>query len=203
MRLWDLKSQQAKPIQVLEDAKDSITSLLIADTYILTGCVDGHVRTYDLRNGQLTSDFFERLSFHIRSQNFNSKSVWSDPVTSIALTKDERAMLISTLNSELILIDCESGTMLAKYTGHKNTTYRCRHALDANNELVCAGDEDGKLFTWDLSSVRPVSPCTSTLHSLMLRTEQHHRTAKYRTTFRNGFQQDSNLLVHLSPSQPA
>lgn len=61
VRLWDLKSQQSKPIQVLEDAKDSITSLLVADSYILSGCVDGHVRTYDIRNGQLVSDFFERM----------------------------------------------------------------------------------------------------------------------------------------------
>lgn len=60
VKLWDLKSQQSRPIQTLDEAKDSVTCMLIAsDTYIMTGSVDGHVRTYDLRAGQLTSDFFE------------------------------------------------------------------------------------------------------------------------------------------------
>lgn len=74
-------------------------------------------------------------------------------MTSVALTKDQRAMLVSTLNSELILLDCDSGKMLSKYTGHKNVSYRSKHTLDPSNELVIAGDEEGKLFTWNLSTV--------------------------------------------------
>ena len=60
IRLWDLKSQQGKPIQVLQDAKDSITSVVINkhQPEIVASSVDGHVRTYDLRMGELRSDFF-------------------------------------------------------------------------------------------------------------------------------------------------
>lgn len=139
--------------------------LIVSDTYIMTGSVDGHVRTYDLRAGQLTSDFFEGELKPPQQQGINAEAhawsllppacclSWTDPVTSLSLTKDERAMLVSTLKSNIILLDCESGTMLAKYTGHTNTSYRSRHALDANNELVLAGDEAGRLYTWDLASV--------------------------------------------------
>lgn len=86
VRLWDLKSvalparerdkgahseltsllvnrsQQRLPLMVLEDGRDSITSLLIRGSTLIAGSVDGHVRTYDLRQGELRTDFFDRKS---------------------------------------------------------------------------------------------------------------------------------------------
>lgn len=62
IRLWDLKSQQGKPIQVMQEARDSVTSVVInkgaGQAEIVASSVDGHVRTYDLRMGELRSDFF-------------------------------------------------------------------------------------------------------------------------------------------------
>lgn len=60
VRLWDLRSQQGKPVQLLQEARDSITCVIINGTEIVTSSVDGHVRTYDLRAGQLQADFFNR-----------------------------------------------------------------------------------------------------------------------------------------------
>lgn len=60
IRLWDLRSQQGKPIQVLQDAKDSVTCVVIGDREIIASSVDGHVRNYDLRAGELRADFFDR-----------------------------------------------------------------------------------------------------------------------------------------------
>lgn len=54
------RSQQRMPIQILENAKDSITSLVIQNHVIVTGSVDGHVRTYDIRQGELRTDLFDR-----------------------------------------------------------------------------------------------------------------------------------------------
>jgi hypothetical protein len=54
------------PIQVLEDAKDSVTAVQIKNYEIITGSVDGKLRTYDLRAGQLSTDVVGRsfpLSF--------------------------------------------------------------------------------------------------------------------------------------------
>ncbi len=58
-RIWDVKSQSHHPIQILKEAKDDITSVKVSSTSnheILTASVDGHVRVYDLRMGQLISD---------------------------------------------------------------------------------------------------------------------------------------------------
>jgi mitogen-activated protein kinase organizer 1 len=41
---------------VLDDAKDSITSLHVTDHEILSGSADGRVRRYDLRAGKLMAD---------------------------------------------------------------------------------------------------------------------------------------------------
>ena len=53
-------AQTRTPIQVLDDAKDAVQTLHVTPTSIMTGSVDGHVRVYDLRKGQLRSDYIGR-----------------------------------------------------------------------------------------------------------------------------------------------
>jgi len=64
VRLWDCNSQSMKPIQVLEEAKDSISSLHVVGHEIVTGCVDGRLRVYDLRMGMLYVDCIGREWCH-------------------------------------------------------------------------------------------------------------------------------------------
>lgn len=60
VRLWDCKSQSTKPIQVLDEATDSISSIHVAGHEIVTGSVDGRVRIYDLRMGIVYVDVVGR-----------------------------------------------------------------------------------------------------------------------------------------------
>lgn len=60
VRLWDCKSQSTKPIQVLEDSKDSVSSLHVLGHEIVTGSVDGKIRLYDLRTGMMYADTIGR-----------------------------------------------------------------------------------------------------------------------------------------------
>ena len=62
VRLWDCKSHSTKPIQVLEEAKDSVSSVIVDGHEIATGSVDGRVRLYDLRMGQVYVDVIGRES---------------------------------------------------------------------------------------------------------------------------------------------
>ena len=61
IRLWDCKSQSTKPIQILEDARDSVSSLHVVGHEIVTGSVDGRMRVYDLRMGMLFVDVIGRM----------------------------------------------------------------------------------------------------------------------------------------------
>ena len=60
VRLWDCKSQSTKPIQVLEEARDGVSSLHALGHEIVTGSVDGRVRVYDLRMGMMFVDVIGR-----------------------------------------------------------------------------------------------------------------------------------------------
>ena len=60
--------------KILDEAKDSVTSIQVSDYEILTGSADGCIRRYDLRNGKMTVDFI------------GSKSYIKDIVTVLVLT---------------------------------------------------------------------------------------------------------------------
>lgn len=68
VKIWDMRSNNYRPIQTLDDFGDSVSSLYVAKEEIVTGyvqkinfahecrCVDGCVRTYDIRKGKLIVD---------------------------------------------------------------------------------------------------------------------------------------------------
>lgn len=60
VRLWDCKSPSTKPIQIFEEAKDSVSTLHVAGHEIVVGSVDGRMRTYDLRMGIVYVDVIGR-----------------------------------------------------------------------------------------------------------------------------------------------
>lgn len=60
-----LRAQSRQAIQTLEEARDTIQTLHVGPTVIVTGSVDGHIRSYDLRMGELRSDFIGSMSFNI------------------------------------------------------------------------------------------------------------------------------------------
>ncbi|KAK9478119.1 WD40-repeat-containing domain protein [Lipomyces japonicus] len=138
VRLWDTKSSSYKPIQVLEESKDSVTSLQIVDYEIITGSVDGYLRVYDIRMGQLTSDYI------------------GHPITSVTQSSDAASILVSTLDSTLRLMDKSNGSLLQSYVGHKNSDFRVRSTFGDNDVYVVSGSENGKLLAWDLLSGRIV-----------------------------------------------
>lgn len=66
------RAQSHKPIQTLEEARDTVQTLYVGPTFIITGSVDGHVRTYDLRKGEMRSDFLGREFVIFRPWLFSS-----------------------------------------------------------------------------------------------------------------------------------
>ncbi|OAA77577.1 WD40 repeat-like-containing domain protein [Akanthomyces lecanii RCEF 1005] len=151
VRLWDARSGSAKPIQVLDEARDSITCLAVRGPEVVAGSVDGRVRSYDVRMGTCTTDVVGGRS----------------GVTSVALTRDGRAMLVGSLDSKLRLMDRDDGTCLRAYAdgGWRNEELRLQSMLGAREKYVLVGDEmtaveeearpgEGRVLAWDLLSGR-------------------------------------------------
>ncbi|KXJ93047.1 WD40-repeat-containing domain protein [Microdochium bolleyi] len=146
-RIWDARSNSFKPVQILSDAKDSVTSVAVRGPEIVTGSVDGRVRSYDVRMGRCTTD------------------VIGPPVTSVCLTKDAKTMLVGGLDNKLRLMDRENGNLLRAYEApeFRNENLRVQSILGGKEGYVMCGDEMtvggpsspsasamGRLWVWDI-----------------------------------------------------
>lgn len=145
VRVWDARSNSGKPIQVLSEARDAVTSLAVRGPEIVAGSVDGGVRCYDVRMGRCVRDEM------------------GASVTSLSLTKDGAAMLVGTLDSKLRLMDRGSGKCLKTFAHPewRNEDLRVQSLLGARERYVVAGDElagpdgapgggEGRVWAWDL-----------------------------------------------------
>ena len=139
VRLWDIR-QSRQPIQVLSDAKDSVSVVDVSAYEVLAGSVDGNVRVYDLRKGQL-------MSYKLPA-----------PVTFARQTSDGACLLTSSLDGVTRLIDKETGDVLNVYLGHQNTKYRLENTTNAPTDtMVISGSENGFLHYWDFVEAQVIS----------------------------------------------
>jgi mitogen-activated protein kinase organizer 1 len=141
VRIWDSKSNSVKPIQVLGEAKDSISCALVNKNggyEIVAGSVDGRVRYYDIRMGKMDTD------------------VLAAPVTGLAAMMRGEALLVGTLDGRVRLMDRSGGGCLMTYKGHVNGEFRIRSAFGGKEAWVLSGSEvegeDGQVVVWDTVS---------------------------------------------------
>jgi mitogen-activated protein kinase organizer 1 len=136
-----MKAQSARvPIQILMDAQDSVSEVCANGPFIITSSVDGHVRQYDIRKGQILTDSFAGV-----------------PVLSVKYNEDRMCYLAASLDSTLRLINSSSGTVLNSYIGHKNVEYQIRPAFCSNEGIIIGGSElNGELLAWDVMTSRIV-----------------------------------------------
>lgn len=127
---------------------------------IASGSYDGHVRVYDVRMGQTTVD------------------VLAHPVTSVRCSADGNALLISTLDSYIRMLDRTDGKLLAAFGGppkteekappglltrprhtYRNSELRVRSVFAQGDGVVLSGSEAPKddqsglgaaVFAWDI-----------------------------------------------------
>jgi mitogen-activated protein kinase organizer 1 len=134
------RSQPRAPIQSLDEAGDAIQTIHVGPTVVITGSVDGHIRTYDLRKGELRSDYI------------------GQPIGAVVPTQDLQTYLITSLDSHIRLLDASTGKLLNDFQGHANSSYRCRACFGHREATVICGDEEGRVWSWDLIDVCSSAP---------------------------------------------
>ena len=132
VRAWDCRSSSIDAIQVLKDFKDSVTSLVVHEYDVIAASVDGSVRTFDVRTGEVVTDAL------------------GPPVTCVNLSSDAQCILVGLLESKIALLDRGSGELLAQYKGHANSQFKVESLLTHDDAYVVSGSEDGRVFFWDL-----------------------------------------------------
>lgn len=147
VRLWDVKSRDNKPLMVLDEAKDGISTVVVPGNghEVVSGSVDGRIRWYDVRMGRVTVD------------------VMPGAVTSLDLSRDAKTLLASCLDGRIRMMDRADGTCLRAFppadeqAGYKNDSLRLRSCFALNESLVLSGSEvDGKVHAWDVLSGKSV-----------------------------------------------
>lgn len=133
---WDMRANTWEPIQTIKDASSSITSLTIQGASLYASALDGHVRTYDLRLGKV----FDDLVGH--------------PVNSVRPSKIGESLLASSQDGKVRLFDAANGSLLQTFEGHRSG--RARAIWGYGEESVYVGDEDGKLWAWDVLDAKAV-----------------------------------------------
>ncbi|CAI7651823.1 unnamed protein product [Penicillium glandicola] len=149
INLWDARSTSYKPIQTLTEATDTVSTLHVhmGSYSIASGSYDGRARVYDVRTGKMTVD------------------VLAHPVTSVRCSGDGNALLASTLDGYIRLLDRMDGKVLNAFGGEKsggvekrhsyrNAELRVRSVFAMGDAVVLSGSEGGvdgaAAFAWDV-----------------------------------------------------
>jgi mitogen-activated protein kinase organizer 1 len=137
VRIWDARSRSPEPIQILKEAKDSVTGVHTVQSpgeAVIRSCsVDGVVRTYDLRKGQVQCDDTHNAIF------------------SMALTHDGQCLAISCLDATIRLMEVDTGELLNTYSScHVAGNYSLQCTLTADDANIVTGSEDGGAVLYDL-----------------------------------------------------
>ena len=76
------------------------------------------------------------------------------PVTAVVPSQDNQTYLATTLDAHARLMDMSTGKMLNDFKGHASASYRICACFGHGEASVVCGDEDGKVWAWDLGDVR-------------------------------------------------
>ena len=135
VKIFDMRSKGQREIQSLEEPTDTVTSLAVTRDTILVGSADGYTRSYDIRNGKLTTDCL------------------GEAVTSVSISRDCASNLVAVADGTCKLIDNSTGQLLASYKGFNESQYydyKVEACFDYTDRWVIVTSPLGKLFVYDL-----------------------------------------------------
>lgn len=136
---WDIRTRKLEPIQTMNDAKDGITRIIVNEFEIVVSSLDGCIRRYDLRKGEITCD------------NVGESIVY------ISQTKDTKCTLVACTDNALRLLDNDNAETLAIYRGHQADDYQVECGILGNDSQIVCGSSDGTAFIWDLVEEKVIS----------------------------------------------
>jgi len=138
--VWDLRARGDTPLQVFTDFKDSITKVFFTKdmSQIYASSVDGCIRRYDIRKGELIVDHVAR------------------PIVDMAISRDSNCILAGCLDSTIRLFEKSSAELLSQYKGHDCSTSKTECKFTNTDAHVVTGSEDGKILFFDLLEEKPI-----------------------------------------------
>lgn len=132
IQCFDIRTRALEPFQTMKDAKDCVTSLCVTGHKIISSSLDGFVRHYDIRFGQLTND---KIGI---------------PISYLTITSDEQCLLASCTDESIRLIDIDGGEILTEYSGHKGSKdFKVECGIFKGDSMIVTGSNQGKAIIYD------------------------------------------------------
>lgn len=135
----------------MNEAKDCITRIIVNEYEIVVASLDGCIRRYDVRKGELTCDNI------------------GVPIIDFAQTKDTKCTLIACSDNVLRLIDNDNSDILSQYRGHRAEDYQIECGILSNDSQIISGSAEGCAIIWDLvdeTIVNRIPVSRGVVHSL-------------------------------------
>uniref|UniRef100_A0A1B0D179 WD repeat domain-containing protein 83 n=1 Tax=Phlebotomus papatasi TaxID=29031 RepID=A0A1B0D179_PHLPP len=148
---WDMRVPKMEPVQVMNEAKDSVIEVIVANHRIIAASLDGSVRQYDIRAGEVITDSLDCA------------------IVSIARTRDGQCLLLSCHDGIMRLMDNDSGDILANYRGHTMMNYKVECGIICSDSHVVSGSAEGVAVIWELvqgKEIRRIPIGNKVVHSI-------------------------------------
>jgi mitogen-activated protein kinase organizer 1 len=159
VQCFDIRSRALESFQTLKEAKDCITGLLVTSTKIITSSLDGCIRQYDIRAGELTCD---KIGI---------------PITSLSITSDEQCLLASCQDEAIRLVDIDGGEVLTEYKGHKGSKdYRIECGTTKGDGYILTGSSYGQMIVYDFLEANEVKRLPISTENSIITTFSRHPT---------------------------
>jgi len=132
IRFWDYRSISHNEIQVCKNFKDSVSKVIVDDTSVITSSMDGCIRTFDIRAGEIVVDDL------------------AQPIHSMDLSHDKKCVIASCTDNKIRMFERSSGDTLNEYVSHKAESYSigCKFIWDDSH--IISGSEDGVIYIYDI-----------------------------------------------------
>lgn len=141
VKFWDLRSnRQHEAMETVGQFSDAAMDMTLSGgskTNEVTACsIDGTVRTFDIRKGELRVDTL----------------LGQQPITAIENSSDDK-LVVATLPKTLALMDKADGEVLQTFSGFNNDqNVVLRATFTPDDRHVVLGDAKGDICVWDLLS---------------------------------------------------
>lgn len=139
MQCFDIRTRALEPIQTMKEAKDCITALIVTEHKIISSSLDGCIRHYDLRAGELTCDKI------------------GEPISFMSMTADEQCILAACQDGAIRLIDIDGGESLSEYRGHLPKDYKIECGVLKGDSHIISGTTFGCVMVWDFLEAKEVN----------------------------------------------
>lgn len=145
-------------MQTLKEAKDCITGLFVTEHKIISSSLDGCIRHYDLRAGEMTCDKI------------------GESITAMSMTSDEQCILAACQDETIRLIDIDGGEVLSEYRGHLPKDYKIECGVLIGDSHIISGTTYGCAIIWDFLEAKEVNRLRISKEGAIIQSLARHPT---------------------------